>query len=245
MIMSNPDYHLSPPPHFPSYPSPCPPSYSVPSRQLETRLTFSFLPGLSWPGRETVHTTHHGGRTRATDAFTTAVSSSTAPTAITALATTSARRNLVGLVPPMDKSTEVAVSAAAAAASAVEGISSTSAAAAAAALGMESFGTGGAGSASAGQTSRGGRAALEDGNCSSTDDEGIARGAAGGHAGGARCLCRSHGGGGRSGNGRKLGVVWVLETVLVYIILLCCSITVKRTKHCRDMSVVFLRVVAL
>lgn len=81
------------------------------------------------------------------------------------------RRNLVGLVPPLDKSTEEALAAAGSAAST--------------GLGTEAFG---GGSANAGQVLRSiGRTALEDGNYSSTDDEGIARGeaaAAGGRTGG-------------------------------------------------------------
>lgn len=108
-------------------------------RQLEARLSFTFLPGLSWPGREVVSTARRGRHFR----------SAADPT------DTNKRRNLAGLVPPMDKDMAAMIS--------------STVAASPASLVAEGGGGGGGG---AGQSLRGGRTALEDGNYSSTDDEG-------------------------------------------------------------------------
>ena len=157
---------------------------SVLHRQLEIRLGFSFLPGLSWPGQQQQQQQqqqqHHGEPLPAAPGSITTAAAAAAGHGTSASTGTSTpvvvrRRNLAGLPPPVGKNAAEAAEADAAAAAAA---AATAAAAAggAGAVSSSSYVSPdstkrGKGVMAPGSGGGGGRGAMEDGNYSSTDDE--------------------------------------------------------------------------
>lgn len=132
------------------------------NRQLEARLSFSFLPGLSWPGQDVDAIMAAGGPGRI----------GSAGGAGTGRDDPNKRRNLAGLSPPLGHNAAEATAAAAAAVAAVGSNASSFASpdAAKVVMGGTSVVVGGGGGGGGG-VGVGGRLAMEDGNYSSTDDE--------------------------------------------------------------------------